>query len=83
MYVDLCAKVPVSLSARGDRQYRRVIRFDGEPTSGWIRVSGDWQESADGGWRTVTTRMSYKDYSKLQIDLASGRYQELDECLVM
>jgi len=76
-YVDLLARVPVSVSARGNNRYRKVLRLDEKAVSGWIKVAGVWQEFADGGWRTVTERTSYKDHARLLIELDSGRYQAL------
>lgn len=77
MYVDLLAKVPVSVSARGDNQYRKVIHVCSGPSSGWIKVTNVWQEASGSGWITVTERASYKDHDQLVAELGSGRYQAL------
>jgi hypothetical protein len=77
MYVDLLAKVPVSVMARGDNQYRKVIRVCSEPSLDQIKVINTWQEFIGDGWRTVTERASYKDRDRLMAELGSGRYQAL------
>jgi hypothetical protein len=76
-YVDLLAKVPKSVLARGDNQYRKIIRVCSEPSLGWIKVTNTWQELCGDDWRTVTERASYKDHDQLMAELGSGRYQAL------